>query len=466
MRVFRTCKARFAAAVLAAASGVSATCAAAEERTISLYEIHTREKLSIVYKRNGVFVPAALEKLNWVLRDWRTNQPTKMDPKLFDLLWSIHRELGSKRHIHVISGYRSPKTNAMLRRTRGGQARRSQHMIGRAIDVHFPDVSVRRLRYSAMIREQGGVGYYPTSSLPFVHVDTGRVRHWPRMPRQELALLFPSGKTRHVPSDRRPLVRGDSRRAKASHPRLAVVVASFHHLRKSGPDSLQPTAPVIPDWSSRTQVAAAVPRPASPPPGLALAGVTSPGLYQAAPTAAPAPRLTTPPKLVAHAPNGLSANAPNALERRLLARLSALAANPGPVPPNPAAMLRTNGSKIAPPTTASWVAAPAFDDEHPDEMSYRPFPIAPYLTATSSSDDAALVRLTQPAPQLTVAFVSFGGSVLSSWLTRGRSRAVYPRVHRFQGRAVRVFKLMRPRGLDVATHPRLGGAPARRIAVR
>ncbi|MEM7776300.1 MAG: DUF882 domain-containing protein, partial [Pseudomonadota bacterium] len=122
MRFFRTCKTRFAAAVLAAVGGVSATCAAAEERTISLYEIHTREKLSIVYKRNGVFVPAALEKLNWLLRDWRTNQPTKMDPKLFDLLWSIHRELGSKRHIHVISGYRSPKTNAMLRRTRGGQA--------------------------------------------------------------------------------------------------------------------------------------------------------------------------------------------------------------------------------------------------------------------------------------------------------------------------------------------------------
>ncbi|MEO1649601.1 MAG: DUF882 domain-containing protein [Pseudomonadota bacterium] len=133
---------------------------AANERAISFYNIHTRENLTIVYKRNGKYIKSALEKLNWFLRDWRANVPTKMDPKLFDLLADIHRELGSERPIHVISGFRSPKTNAMLRRTRGGQARRSFHMLGKAIDVHFPDVPVRQLRYSALVRQVGGVGYY------------------------------------------------------------------------------------------------------------------------------------------------------------------------------------------------------------------------------------------------------------------------------------------------------------------
>lgn len=88
---------------------------AANERAISFYNIHTRENLTIVYKRNGKYIKSALEKLNWFLRDWRANVPTKMDPKLFDLLADIHRELGSERPIHVISGFRSPKTNAMLR---------------------------------------------------------------------------------------------------------------------------------------------------------------------------------------------------------------------------------------------------------------------------------------------------------------------------------------------------------------
>ena len=87
----------------------------------------------------------------------------------------------------------------MLRKTKGGQARKSQHILGNAVDVHFPDVPVKRLRNAGLIRQYGGVGYYPTSAIPFVHLDIARVRHWPRLPRQELALLFPSGETKHVP---------------------------------------------------------------------------------------------------------------------------------------------------------------------------------------------------------------------------------------------------------------------------
>ncbi|MEO1265880.1 MAG: YcbK family protein, partial [Pseudomonadota bacterium] len=210
-----------------------ATGAVASERVISLYNIHTKDNITVVFKRGGRYDQAALKRLNWFLRDWRQGTQTKIDPKLFDLLSDIHTELGSQRPIHVISGFRSPKTNALLRKTRGGQARKSRHMRGQAIDVHFPDVPVRQLRYSALVRQAGGVGYYPTSSLPFVHVDTGRVRHWPRMSRTELALLFPSGRTRHVPSDRKPLTRADYRNAKSKRPKLAIQVAQFRAMRSA-----------------------------------------------------------------------------------------------------------------------------------------------------------------------------------------------------------------------------------------
>lgn len=172
---------------------VSVASADAEERELSFYNIHTKETLTVVYKRDGKFIPEAMEKLNHIMRDWRRNEPTKMDPELIDLVWKIHNELGSQKPIHLISGYRSRKTNEALRRRRGGQARRSQHILGKAADIHFPDVPVKMLRYSALIRERGGVGYYPKSGIPFVHVDTGRVRHWPRMPKLELAALFPNG---------------------------------------------------------------------------------------------------------------------------------------------------------------------------------------------------------------------------------------------------------------------------------
>ena len=174
------------------------------QRTLSLYNIHTKERLTSVYKKNGKYVPEEMQKINWVLRDWRKDETTTMDPELVDLLWEIHSELGSKEPIHIISGYRSRGTNEMLRRSVGGQASQSRHILGKAADVHFPDVPIRLLRYSALIREKGGVGYYPTSAIPFVHVDIDRSRAWPRLPRAELALLFPSGRTQHLPTTTTP----------------------------------------------------------------------------------------------------------------------------------------------------------------------------------------------------------------------------------------------------------------------
>ena len=179
------------------AAGVAvaqSTTASAEDRTLSLYEIHTKETLTVTYKRDGKFDEDGLKKLNHFMRDWRTDDVTTMDRELIDLIWTIHKDLGSQQPIHLISGYRSAGTNAKLRRSGGGQAKKSQHIEGKAADIHFPDVPVKALRASALIQEVGGVGYYPTSGIPFVHVDTGNVRMWPRMPRLELAALFPTAR--------------------------------------------------------------------------------------------------------------------------------------------------------------------------------------------------------------------------------------------------------------------------------
>ena len=156
------------------------TADSSRDRTISFYSVNTKETLTIQYMKNGKHIPEAMEKINWILRDWRKDEPTQMDPDLIDLVWEIHNELGSAEPINIISAYRSRDTNEMLRRTVGGQASQSRHILGKAMDVTFPDVPVKKLRYSALIRERGGVGYYPTSATPFVHIDTDRVRAWPR----------------------------------------------------------------------------------------------------------------------------------------------------------------------------------------------------------------------------------------------------------------------------------------------
>ncbi|MGE5267808.1 MAG: DUF882 domain-containing protein, partial [Deltaproteobacteria bacterium] len=210
------------AMVLAAATVTGANVdAAGETRTIWMYNIHTEETISIVYKKDGKFVPEALKKLNWFLRDWRQNKAIEMDPETIDIVWEMHNELGSQQPVHIICGYRSSGTNEMLRRTVGGQASQSQHITGKAIDIHFPDIPVRQLRYSAMIRERGGVGYYPTSAIPFVHVDTARVRSWPRMTHDELALLFPRGHSKHLSAEGRSLEPGDAAASRRRQPQLA-----------------------------------------------------------------------------------------------------------------------------------------------------------------------------------------------------------------------------------------------------
>lgn len=212
------------AAMLAALASLSAyaTPAAAETRSLKIKFVHTGETAEVVFKRDGRYDREGLNKLNRLLRDFRRNEPTKMDARLFDLVWAIYRQTGSNDYINVLSGYRSPATNAWLRRTRGGQAEKSQHILGKAMDFYIPGVSLKRLREIAMKQQGGGVGYYPRSGSPFVHVDVARVRAWPRMSRQELVRLFPDGKTLHLPADGKPL------------PGYEAAMAAYQARQKSG----------------------------------------------------------------------------------------------------------------------------------------------------------------------------------------------------------------------------------------
>ncbi len=176
-----------------------------ETRSLTMHHAHTNELLTITYKRNGSFEQGALEKLNWFLRDWRVDEPTSMSPQLFDVIWYVYREVGANEPIKIMSAYRSPGTNAMLRRRSRAVAKESQHMRGNAMDVHIPGVSMSKVRELGMRLQRGGVGYYPSAGSPFVHLDIGSVRSWPRMPREQLERLFPDGKTVHLPADGIPL---------------------------------------------------------------------------------------------------------------------------------------------------------------------------------------------------------------------------------------------------------------------
>lgn len=175
------------------------------DRTLYLHHTHTGQTAKFTFKRNGVYDQAVLKQMNAFLADWRTKDQIKMDPALFDLLWEVYQEVGASQPYNIVSSYRAPKTNAMLRAKSSGVAENSQHMKGKAMDVFIPGVNLSKLREAAMRHQVGGVGFYPTSGSPFVHMDTGNVRAWPRMTRAQLAKVFPDGKTLHLPVDGKPL---------------------------------------------------------------------------------------------------------------------------------------------------------------------------------------------------------------------------------------------------------------------
>ncbi|HSD91648.1 MAG TPA: DUF882 domain-containing protein [Methyloceanibacter sp.] len=315
-----------------------------ETRTLSLYEIHTKENLTVTYKRNGKYDQEALKQLNHFMRDWRADEETKMDPALIDLIWTLHKQLGSQQPIHLISGFRSAKTNASLRKKGGGQAKKSQHIQGRAADIHFPDVPVKALRNSALVQEVGGVGYYPTSGIPFVHVDTGNVRMWPRIPRLELAALFPDGNTKYLPSDGKPITVADYKLARAKGLTSKTMVASYAPAKgKAEPETPRPvlaayTPPVIAEDPNE---------PGTPPSKLfTYASVGGMGLPSLGPKA---------PKVAAPAPVDTPAY-----------------------------------------QDAEVVSAPEADDDHPEALSYMPFDVAGLMIDSSVAYSRTVAPLTHP----------------------------------------------------------------------
>jgi uncharacterized protein YcbK (DUF882 family) len=491
--VFAACAGLTSDRIVAAGNG---------DRTISFYHIHTQERLTVTYKKGGSYDADALKKINWIMRDWRKNAVIAIDPATIDLAWEMHQELGSQEPIHIICGFRSRGTNEMLRRKVGGQASQSQHITGKAIDITFPDVPLKRMRYSALIRERGGVGYYPTSGIPFVHIDTARVRSWPRLPRYELALLFPEGRTRHMPADGGPISKSDVQVAKSKHYELSVQIAQFwkdRFSRKAG-----------------TAVASADPVPAK---SLTVASLTDTGPassavksaqsanapqleWRATPQAAaretekvvqlpkqvasltptalptPKPKLVTAPKMVER-PSKF-APAPSATDRSKLAALAQKAADmpmpklvAGPAPavrPQKAlaaVALRDEGqgspapaqkgpilaalmpermansiTDMDPETVGNgWVQAPEFDEDHPEELAYRPFPLAPMLSDTVTGLDPEVTKLEHPDVAKTLEMIDDIGAVAPMKLRPGQQVAQVLWAQQFQGKAVHLDAL-------------------------
>ncbi len=249
-----------------------------ETRTLTFHHTHSEEDLTVTFKRDGRYDEDALKQLNHYLRDWRSQEQTVMDRHLFDILWEVYRDVDGKQPIQIISSYRSPATNAMLRHrsANSGVARFSQHMLGHAMDFYIPGVPLEQIRAAGLRLQRGGVGFYPTSGSPFVHLDTGSIRHWPRMTHDQLAKVFPDGRTVHVPTDGKPLKGyelakadiekrgGGDDAATVGKPSFLASLFKGKGKAKANDDEEEAAVPAPPAKPAPVVVAAAKPAPAAP----------------------------------------------------------------------------------------------------------------------------------------------------------------------------------------------------------
>jgi uncharacterized protein YcbK (DUF882 family) len=277
--------------LVALTRGTQDAVANGDTRTLDIIQMHTGERVSVTFRRHGRYDAGGLRQLDHVMRDWRRNEAREMDPRLYDLLWEVHRSTGSRQPVHVVSAYRAPQTNQALRQRSSNVAENSQHTLGRAVDFYLPDVPAERIRTIGLRMQRGGVGYYPRANTPFVHLDTGGVRHWPRMNRRQLVGLFPDERTVHIPADGKPLAGFDQARRE-------ILAAGGTVMGETGTQVAE--APTrrrslwralfgIPE-ESETDMAEADALPARAP---------APSPQRAAPAPAPAP---APPVAVAQAP--------------------------------------------------------------------------------------------------------------------------------------------------------------------
>jgi uncharacterized protein YcbK (DUF882 family) len=356
-------------------STVQHASASGETRTLSMFNIHTKEEITVTFKKDGRYDQDALKQLNHFMRDWRKDQQRDMDPELIDLIWTLHQQLGSQVPVKLICGYRTAGTNESLRRKGGGQAKASQHILGKAADIVFPDVAVKTLRNSALVQEWGGVGYYPTSGVPFVHVDTGRVRMWPRIPRLELAALFPSGHTKYLPLDGKPITPQDFKLAMAKGlPGRNTLLASVSPTPK--PEAEPAAQPAVQPTVQPIIQAAFHPEPAlhaEPEPPQAIFASYVPDAQAAAPA------VTSPlPEQAAPLP-----------ERKHFVYASA----GGELPLSKPALAAPSAPLYQ---SAEVVGAPEVDEDHPEETSYVPFAIAGLMSNVSITYNHLVAHLTHP----------------------------------------------------------------------
>ena len=359
-------------------AGFQNASASGEARTLSMFNIHTKEAITVTFKKDGRYDQEALKQLNHFMRDWRKDQQRDMDPELIDLIWTLHQQLGSQVPVKLICGYRTASTNESLRRKGGGQAKASQHILGKAADIVFPDVAVKTLRNSALVQEWGGVGYYPTSGVPFVHVDTGRVRMWPRIPRLELAALFPKGQTKYLPLDGKPITPQDYKLAMAKGlPGRNTLLASVRPAPKPAAEpEAQPAVqtaayqPII-QPVFRHEFEPAVQNEPQPPQALLASYVPD------APLTAPA---------VASAPAEQAAPLPD--------RKRFVYANAGGDLPSLKPQLSSPNFPLY--QSAEVVGAPEADEDHPEETSYVPFEIAGLMSDVSITYNHVVARMIHP----------------------------------------------------------------------
>ena len=333
------CSALAAVVLIMGSQGLETAVANGDTRTISLHHIHTNEDITITFKRDGRYDEEALKKLNWFVRDWRREEEIAMDPRLFDLVWEASREVGGDKVIHIVCGYRSPATNAMLRARSNGVAKFSQHTLGKAMDFFIPGASLEELRNTGLRLQRGGVGYYPTSGSPFVHLDVGNVRHWgPAISETEMARIMSSHPVRVAAASN-----GAKRAAPSVSTKKSIPVAS------PGEDD-----EVVAAKPKAAPVRTAAPAKTNT---FTVASLESKPVEASRPASAAAPAVAIPFERPAKAAatttmssdGARAAAAPAAIDRT---RLASLPPNPSPTAAAPAAKFST------PDTTASTVTWP------------------------------------------------------------------------------------------------------------
>ncbi|RKE74455.1 DUF882 domain-containing protein [Pseudorhodoplanes sinuspersici] len=306
------------ALTIISANNLNTAVANGDTRTITMHHTHRGDDITVTFKRNGRYDDEALKKLNYFLRDWRTDDVTTMDPQLFDAVWEVAREFGPDKQINIISSYRSPRTNEMLRgrSASSGVARHSLHMQGKAMDFFIPGVPLDKIREAGLRLQRGGVGFYPTSGSPFVHMDVGNVRHWPRMTRDQLVRVFPNGRTVHLPTDGKPLA--GFALAQADIERRASSPSAYEAARIASADSKKPnTLTRLFSSLGKKEPADGTPAAAAKPTQIAAAG-TRDNLFAGMDTAAPLP-APAPVGVAASAPVPMPKSRPAAADRRMVA---------------------------------------------------------------------------------------------------------------------------------------------------